>query len=521
MKKKCKKLLVLGYYGYRTNQLDGQTVKTRDVYRLAKEQLSDYEVDYFDTQELQGNKLLVLRMFGKVMRCNTLFYLPAHNNLRVFFPIIFILSVICRFDIHYFVVGGWLREFLTHLPLHRFMLGRIKGIHAETKRLRRELEEYYHFENVDIFPNFRFFKYNPLPSESTKLRIVFMARIMKQKGLDWIFDLAGFIAANGWQDRYSITFYGPITEEDKSYFEEHIEKYKFAEYKGTLQPNEIHETLSQYDVMLLPTHFYTEGLPGSVVDAYISGIPVIATEWKHAREFVDDGKSGYIVAFDDGKQQMIDRVVMLEKDRTLLKQLKKNALVRRLDFAPPKLEILLGGGKTLTLCYVSRVEQSKGLDTLKEVAALLGKEGLGRGVKIDFYGQKTDTYYDENLCAVEMCEYKGVLQPDEVIPTLQQYDALIFPSHYEGEGCPGILVEALSASMPIIASDWKYNREFVEDCYNGFVCDTFTPAAYAEAIKVLLSNKTLRMRMAVRSYEKSRDFSADRAAALISKYIND
>lgn len=30
--------------------------------------------------------------------------------------------------------------------------------------------------------------------------------------------------------------------------------------------------------MLLPTHYYTKGLPCSIVDAYIAGIPVIATE---------------------------------------------------------------------------------------------------------------------------------------------------------------------------------------------------------------------------------------------------
>lgn len=165
------------------------------------------------------------------------------------------------------------------------------------------------------------------------------------------------------------------------------------------------------------------------------------------------------------------------------------------------------------------MEQSKGLDTLKDVAALLCKVGLGDSVKIDFYGQKTDAYYDENLSAVAMCEYKGVLQPDEVIPTLNRYDALVFPTHYEGEGCPGILVEALSASLPIIASDWKYNKEFVEDCDNGFICDTFSPDAYVEAIRVLLANETLRMRMAERSYEKSRDFSVDKAIALMSKYV--
>lgn len=338
-------ILVLGYFGYQTNQLDGQTVKTRDVYRLAKEQLEDYSVDYFDTQDLKKNKFLVFKMFGKVMHCNTLFYLPAHNNLKYIFPIVYILSVIFRFKIHYFVVGGWLQEFLYDLPIHRFMLRRIAGIHVETKRLKTDLEYHYGFKNVDIFPNFRFFKFNPHKSESAKLRIVFMARIMKQKGLDWIFDLADYIVDNGFNDRYSITFFGQIAEEDRTFFEENVRKYGFVEYQGALQPEEIHETLSKYDVLLLPTHFYTEGLPGSVVDAYISGIPVIVTEWKHAREFVDDGLCGYIVPFENGKCQMIDRVVSLEKDRSILMQMKKNALAKREEFAPPKLENLMGGVK--------------------------------------------------------------------------------------------------------------------------------------------------------------------------------
>lgn len=515
------KVLVLGYFGYLTNQLDGQTVKTRDVYRLAKEQLNNCTVDYFDTQELKKNKLLVLKMFWKVMCCKTLFYLPAHNNLKVFFPVIFILSQLFRFKIHYFVVGGWLREYLTHLPIHRFMLGRIKGIHTETKRLKKELEDYYSFKNVDIFPNFRFFEFTPKSSESEKLRIVFMARVMKQKGLDWIFDLADYISEHNLQDKYSITFFGPETEEEKEYFENNVAKYDFAEYKGTLQPKEIHETLSKYDVMLLPTHFYTEDLPGSVVDAYISGIPVIATEWKHSHEFIDDGKSGFIVTFENGKQQMINRVKSLEEDRTLLRRMKANALIKRMEFAPPKLDnLVVGGRKILTLCYVSRVEKSKGLDTLKKMSMLLSEDGLDKYVKIDFYGQKTDTYFDEKLNDIEIYQYKGVLQPNEVIPTLKKYDALIFPSHYEGEGCPGILVEALSASLPIIASDWKYNNEFVTNGDNGFLCDPFNANEYIEAIKVLLLNKTLRKRMAEQSYIRSEEFSASNARMLLHEYMS-
>ena len=154
------------------------------------------------------------------------------------------------------------------------------------------------------------------------------------------------------------------------------------------------------------------------------------------------------------------------------------------------------------------------------MSMLLSEDGLDKYVKIDFYGQKTDTYFDEYLNDIEIYQYKGVLQPNEVIPTLKRYDALIFPSHYEGEGCPGILVEALSASLPIIASDWKYNNEFVTNGDNGFLCNPFNANEYIEAIKVLLLNKTLRKSMAEQSYIRSEEFSASNARMLLHEYMN-
>lgn len=153
------------------------------------------------------------------------------------------------------------------------------------------------------------------------------------------------------------------------------------------------------------------------------------------------------------------------------------------------------------------------------MSMLLSEDGLDKYVKIDFYGQKTDTYFDEYLNDIEIYQYKGVLQPNEVIPTLKKYDAHIFPSHYEGEGCPGILVEALSVSLPIIASDWKYNNEFVTNGDSGFLCDPFNANEYIEAIKVLLLNKTLLERMAENAYEKSAEFSVSKAEVLMTQYL--
>lgn len=330
------RILVLGYFGYKTNRLNGQTVKTRDIYRLVTEQTNG-AVDFYDTEEAKYNKFSLFKMFWKLMRCDELFYLPAHNNLKNVFPIVYCLSLIFCFKIHYFVIGGWLREFISELPLHRFLLSRISGIYAETLLLKNELEEFYNYKNVYLFPNFRFFEFNPSRTVDKRLRLVFMARINVMKGLDWIFHLADCIKTANLEDKFLITFYGPINEPDREFFEENVRKYAFVEYKGVLQPNEIHATLNFHDAMLLPTHYYTEGLPGSIVDAYISGIPVVVSEWKHAAEFVEDGVSGYIVPFNDGKELFVQRVMELQEDRTLLEVMQRNALIKREEFAPPQL----------------------------------------------------------------------------------------------------------------------------------------------------------------------------------------
>ena len=338
-------ILVLGYFGYKTNKLDGQTIKTRDLFSLLNE-IADEEVELFDTEEFKYNKLTLFSLLVKIARCRTLCYLPAYGNLRILFPIVYCLSILFRVNVHYFVVGGWLKEFLEHLPLHRRMLSRISGIHVETRKLKRKLEEAYHFENVDIFPNFRRFSFEP--------------------------------------EKIDVSRESRVSEKE-----------------------------------------------------------------------------------------------------------------------------------CLRLVFVSRIEQSKGLDTLVDVVDILIAKGFSDRISVDFYGQKRDGYYDDNLLGYKMFNYKGVLQPEEVIAALRTYDVLIFPTHYAGEGCPGILVEALSAGLPIIASDWKYNDEFVENGVNGFLCDVYVAEAYAEAILTLLKHPAMRNDMSRNSYMKSQDFSIEKSKSLL------
>ncbi len=324
-------ILVLGYFGYRTNRLDGQIVKTRNVYRLLQENAFG-NLDYFDTEEFRYNIFSVFAMFWKVCRSNKLVYLPAHNNLKYIFPFIYVLSVVCRFEILYLIVGGWLKEYLSNKPMHRNMLKRVKGLFTETHLLKQELEESYQYKNVSIFFNFRFIDFSPERHIYQKgLKLVFFARINQMKGLDVIFLMAEYIKKN--YNDITIDFYGHIYEPDKDYFYSHIDKYSFIQYKGVLETQDIHKTLEQYDVLLLPTHYFTEGLPGSILDAYIAGIPVIVTKWKYATEFVEDQKTGYIIPFEDGLEDLYNDVDLLYNNNKLLDEMKANAFNKRTEFS--------------------------------------------------------------------------------------------------------------------------------------------------------------------------------------------
>lgn len=330
-------LLVLGNFGYQYNQLDGQTVKTRNVYEL----VSRYKpgmVEYFDTQCLHKRPWMILRMCYLIIGCDTLLYLPAQNNLRYFLPLLYLLSKLFPFGIVYIMIGGWLPEFLSAHNHYIKYIASMRCVFAETETVQRELEQKFDLSNVDLLPNFRMVDTadgGMTENKDAFLRIVFMARIMKQKGLDYMFTLAKYICDNGLSRDMQIDFYGQIAKDDRSYFEENLKKYSScSHYMGELQPNEIYGTLSHYDVLALPTHFYTEGFPGSILDAYISGIPVVVTEWKHAHEFVKDSVTGIIVPFEKGEDQFVLAFRLLYREPKFLQELKINVRDVRKNYMP-------------------------------------------------------------------------------------------------------------------------------------------------------------------------------------------
>lgn len=135
-------------------------------------------------------------------------------------------------------------------------------------------------------------------------------------------------------------------------------------------------------------------------------------------------------------------------------------------------ELIYPSGEPYKLCTFSRVMKEKGIadavDAVRQV-----NETLGRTVyTLDIYGQVDEnqtTWFDQlQKQFPEYVRYCGVIPPEESVQTLKEYFALLFPTEYEGEGLAGTLIDALASGVPIIATDWRYNAETVNE-QNGFL----------------------------------------------------
>jgi glycosyltransferase involved in cell wall biosynthesis len=126
--------------------------------------------------------------------------------------------------------------------------------------------------------------------------------------------------------------------------------------------------------------------------------------------------------------------------------------------------------------FVAQVKKSKGI-----LEAIKAFEQLDDSYTFHFYGPIVD---DELVHLEDHPWYKGRLEPKEVVPALLEYDGLILPTYYEGEGYPGVIIEAYQAGLFCVTTQWRNIPEIVQQDKTGFLL----PAKDAGAIKECIQN---------------------------------
>ncbi|MCP4590281.1 MAG: glycosyltransferase family 4 protein [bacterium] len=132
--------------------------------------------------------------------------------------------------------------------------------------------------------------------------------------------------------------------------------------------------------------------------------------------------------------------------------------------------------------FLSMLKATKGV---KEVIA--AAERLEAGSCVDVYGPFYDGISEADFAGLKRVRYRGVVPPEHVHEVLVQYDVLLLPTYYPGEGHPGILLEAYNAGLPVIATRWKAIPEIVDETC-GILIEPRDPDALYETMRSLIDD---------------------------------
>ncbi len=202
----------------------------------------------------------------------------------------------------HWVIGGSLGENVMNGIYSAGVIGYMGYTIVESPIMKKQLEA-CGVRNVITLPNFKPINYYPKIGERISsigkrpLKFVFLSRIMAEKGCDYILECAKQLNAMGLEQDYIIDFYGAVAKTYESVFTEKIKTLDNVYYRGflNLRENEGYDTLATYDVMLFPTYWKGEGFAGVFIDAFVSGVPMIASDWAHNRQFMTENQTALFV----------------------------------------------------------------------------------------------------------------------------------------------------------------------------------------------------------------------------------
>lgn len=136
------------------------------------------------------------------------------------------------------------------------------------------------------------------------------------------------------------------------------------------------------------------------------------------------------------------------------------------------------GGYQGRYIFLSGVQEQKGIEYLKEAFTMLGE-----GYHIDIFGPLY-RYTEQQLQGANYA-YLGPVDYADVYRKLAEYDVLVLPTYWTTEGYPGIILEAFSVGIPVIASRIGGIPELIADGHNGLLIAPQSAAAIVEAVRVM------------------------------------
>lgn len=312
-----KNTVVIGQLHFKKNDMIGAVVKTRNIYYGLLEKYGGNLISYVD---IWGGKkrigIIFVEVFKAFNKCeNIILVTSAIKGLYVFY--IRLLQKIFKRRVIYIPIGVRISGRIANDSKARKRLSFCSAILPESKQNCSELQS-MGFPEVYLFRNFKSLKklgcsYESLHNNMNVISFCTFSRVTKEKGIT-----DAIIAISRAQElvpniRFELHIYGGIDLEYKEEFDALLADYSFAVYEGIVDSVDAVSTLQKHDILLFPTRFPDEGIPGTIIDAFGSGIPIISSKWLYFDDIFEDHKTalGYELLNVDS---LVDTIIYATKN---------------------------------------------------------------------------------------------------------------------------------------------------------------------------------------------------------------
>lgn len=296
----CEKIGIIGHLAYGHEFCDGQTVKSRNLEMLL-EQYGYTPSIKVDTYLLKENKLinpikLLLDTMRCMLVCRHVFLMVSVKGMKFYLPFLFYLNKLFKRRIYHYIIGSELLEMVDKNPRLVVYLNALVVNWFEFESGTAYLKS-KGVRNVSTLANFKLIEPVERASEYTDMQYRFctFSRVMEEKGISEAIQAVRELNEMLESQSISLDIYGPIDSTyEKDFMQLLDENRHCVRYMGVAKSECSVDVLKEYYALLFPTRWGGEGFPGTIIDAYASAIPVIASDWNANAELIRHGKQGLI-----------------------------------------------------------------------------------------------------------------------------------------------------------------------------------------------------------------------------------
>jgi glycosyltransferase involved in cell wall biosynthesis len=185
-------------------------------------------------------------------------------------------------------------------------------------------------------------------------------------------------------------------------------------------------------------------------------------------------------------------------------------------------------GRRVRALTVSRIDPRKGLRVLPAVVRLLVDRGID--LTLDIVGPTVGRPGQDERVAIlasanrlniaGRVSFTGLTPLDRLLPMYRDFDLFVLPT-LPGEGIPRVLLEAMSAGLPVVTTSVAGIPGLVKHERNGLLVDQPDAEALAGAMMRIVGDAALRQRLIAHGYATARTFTLEAQAARMMEVVSD